>query len=62
MILAAGSPLVPFKHTLSKVSRDSIKMTAVNLMKISLFPKEKHTLSKVSRDSIKMTAVNLMKI
>ena len=50
------------KHTLSKMNRVSIKMTAVNLIEASLFPKELHTFSTINHVSIKMTVFNFTNI
>ena len=43
---------------MSKMSRVSIKMTAVKLIKVSLFAEESSTSSTINHVSIKMTAVN----
>ena len=62
MVFIKAVTIFQRKHTFSKTNRVSIKMTAMNLIKVWLFLSKLHTFSKINRFSIQMTVVNFTNV
>ena len=62
MVFIKAVTIFQRKHTCSKTNRVSIKMTAMNLIKVWLFLSKLHTFSKINRCSIQMTFVNFTNV
>ena len=62
MVFIKAVTIFQRKPTFSKTNRVSIKMTAMNLIKVWLFLSKLHTFSNINRFSIQMTVVNFTNV